>query len=199
MPHRILAGRALSLWALIFGCFLVATHVMADTAHRGSGHAGAEHRHGHGEDSSGYRAFRDREIKALSPEFVAGLRQGAGLGFALPAELNGLPGPKHLLELRDDLRLSTTQVNAITQLRDKVRRSAPALGNALIQAEQALENALQTAEPDGRKVEQLVLAAGEARARVRLSHISAHVAAAKLLRAEQIQKYAELRGYVPRD
>ena len=50
-----------------------------------------------------------REIKALSPERAEGLKAGAGLGYALAAELNGWPGPLHVLELADDLDLSSSQ------------------------------------------------------------------------------------------
>src|SRR5919107_1454461 len=39
-----------------------------------------------------------RPVKSLSEQQVADLRAGRGMGLALPAELNGYPGPMHVLE-----------------------------------------------------------------------------------------------------
>ena len=58
---------------------------------------------------SPYVDHADREIKSLSDEEVTQLLGGEGMGLALPAELNGYPGPKHVIELADDLELSTEQ------------------------------------------------------------------------------------------
>ena len=48
---------------------------------------------------SPYTGLEERDIKALSAEQVAGYLAGDGMGFALPAELNHYPGPKHVLDL----------------------------------------------------------------------------------------------------
>ena len=71
--------------------------------------AGAQHAHGahghHGTPSqagappSPYAGLQDRAIKALSDEQIADLRAGKGMSLALPAELNGYPGPAHALEI----------------------------------------------------------------------------------------------------
>jgi hypothetical protein len=45
----------------------------------------------------------DRPIKALSAEQIADLKAGQGLSLALAAELNGYPGPRHVLELGKQL------------------------------------------------------------------------------------------------
>ena len=55
--------------------------------------------HGH----SPYAGLEAREIKSLSEADIEELRRGGGWGLALPAELNGVPGPAHLLELRDEI------------------------------------------------------------------------------------------------
>lgn len=49
-------------------------------------HAG--HHHAHPPQPGGYAGMQTREIKALSPEQVADLREGRGMGASLPAELN---------------------------------------------------------------------------------------------------------------
>ena len=43
-----------------------------------------------------YAGMESRAIKALSPQQIADLREGRGMGLALPAELNGYPGPMHV-------------------------------------------------------------------------------------------------------
>ena len=49
-----------------------------------------------------YAGMQARPIKALSEQQVADLAAGRGMGLALAAELNGYPGPSHVLELADD-------------------------------------------------------------------------------------------------
>ena len=56
-----------------------------------------------------YAGMQARPIKSLSDQQIADLKAGRGMGMALPAELNGYPGPSHLLELADQLDLSTEQ------------------------------------------------------------------------------------------
>jgi hypothetical protein len=50
-----------------------------------------------------------RRIKALSAEDVDGLLTGRGLALARAAELNGYPGPMHVLEHADALGLTGEQ------------------------------------------------------------------------------------------
>jgi hypothetical protein len=56
-----------------------------------------------------YAGLQMRPIKALSEQQVADLSSGRGMGLALAAELNGYPGPSHVLELADKLDLTTEQ------------------------------------------------------------------------------------------
>ena len=58
---------------------------------------------------SPYAGMQTRTIKALSEQQIADLKAGRGMGLALPAELNGYPGPAHVLELSDQLGLSPEQ------------------------------------------------------------------------------------------
>jgi len=60
--------------------------------------------------------MQTRPTKALSEQQVDDLRAGRGMGLALAAELNGYPGPSHLLELADKLELSADQRVRIGQL-----------------------------------------------------------------------------------
>jgi hypothetical protein len=50
---------------------------------------------------SPYAGQQARPIKAVSDEDIAALRKGEGMGMAKAAELNGYPGPAHVLSLRN--------------------------------------------------------------------------------------------------
>jgi hypothetical protein len=56
--------------------------------------------------ASPYAGQQARTIKALSDEEIAALRNGEGLGMAKAAELNGYPGPLHVLALAAQLELT---------------------------------------------------------------------------------------------
>ena len=111
----------------------------------------------------------------FSTAALAALRRGAGWGMAVPAELNGVPGPAHLLELRDEIGLDEEQVAAITAVRDRMREGTIAAGQRFIEAERALDAAFAEGVPGADDLARLVREAGEARAALRLAHLSAHL------------------------
>ena len=56
-----------------------------------------------------YKGQEDRAIKSLSFEDIESIKSGDGWGMAKPAELNGYPGPRHALDLAEELNLTTDQ------------------------------------------------------------------------------------------
>src|SRR3974377_1723295 len=62
-----------------------------------------------GTDAAPSAGMEQRAVKALSGQQVEDLRAGRGMGLALAAELNGYPGPAHVLELADKLELTSDQ------------------------------------------------------------------------------------------
>lgn len=154
--------------------------------------AWAQHHHpGH----SRYAGMQNREIKSLSDADIKELRRGGGWGLALPAELNGLPGPAHLLELRDEIPLSPDQVEKIQALFDDMKKAAIPTGERLIAAEAALEAAFAQKTVDESSLRRLLAEAEAARTELRFIHLSQHYKAAQLLSPEQIERYKVLRGY----
>ena len=65
------------------------------------------------EYTSKYVGQEKRDIKSLSDEDIKELKAGAGWGLAKAAELNELPGPKHILEMKKEIELTFEQVLAI--------------------------------------------------------------------------------------
>src|SRR5688572_22919000 len=86
-----------------------------------------------------YAGMQARPIKALSDQQVADLMAGRGMGMALAAELNGYPGPMHVLELADRLELSTAQRSAVQKLLASMKAEAMSLGSRLIEQEAELD------------------------------------------------------------
>ena len=99
---------------------------------------------------SPYAGMQTRPIKALSEQQVADLRAGRGMGLALAAELNGYPGPSHVLELADNLDLTTDQRTKVQGLFDSMKAEAISLGARLIEQEAALDKqfASRTVTPE---------------------------------------------------
>ena len=86
-----------------------------------------------------YAGMQARPVKALSDQQIADLKAGRGMGLALAAELNGYPGPMHVLELASPLGLSDDQRAKVAGLFDAMKQEAVALGERLIAAETVLD------------------------------------------------------------
>ena len=96
---------------------------------------GSEH-----EYKSKYIGQERREIKSLSNDDIKELRSGAGWGLAKAAELNGLPGPKHILEMKKEIELTAEQEKTVVALYNDMHTEAIALGNQFIEYERELNN-----------------------------------------------------------
>lgn len=150
---------------------------------------------GHGKGAAPYAGLQERQIKSLSERDIEELRQGRGWGLALPAELNGHPGPVHLLELKDELELTKGQVDAIRRIFEEMKSDAIAAGERLISAEAALSNAFAGKSPEATVLRELIAEAAQARAELRYIHLSTHLLTPEIIRRGQVEKYNTLRGY----
>src|SRR5436853_5112468 len=86
-----------------------------------------------------YAGYEQRPIKALSAQQIADLKAGRGMGLALAAELNGYPGPSHVLELADALELSDRQRADTMALFAAMKAEAIPIGERIIADETALD------------------------------------------------------------
>jgi len=151
----------------------------------------AQHQHG----QTPYAGLQQRTIKALSDQQLADLRAGRGMGLALAAELNGYPGPIHVLELADQLGLSAVQRRRMRELTDQMKAEAVPVGEKLIARETALDQAFAGREITPTKLASLTAQIGEAQGELRAIHLKYHLTTADLLTQHQKHLYAELRGY----
>jgi hypothetical protein len=139
--------------------------------------------------------MQTRPIKALSEQQVADLGAGRGMGLALAAELNGYPGPSHVLELADKLELSPDQRTRIKATFDAMKAEAVPLGSKLIEQETDLDKqfANRTITPESLKASTAAVAVTQGE--LRETHLKYHLSTVAILSHDQMQRYAELRGY----
>jgi len=142
-----------------------------------------------------YAGQQSREIKALSAEEIGQYLSGAGMGYAKPAELNGYPGPMHVLENADGLALTPEQRKQTTALMQAHKEDAKAIGAKLVAAERELDALFRSKTAERATLEKAVSAAAQMQASYRLSHLETHLRMRDLLTPEQIAKYEVLRGY----
>jgi hypothetical protein len=134
-------------------------------------------------------------IKALTADEIAGYLAGDGMGFALAAELNGYPGPRHVLELADSLGLSVDRRAAIQQIFEAMQTSARDLGAAIVAREAGLDSAFAERRVTRRELDDRLSELADLRGRLRFAHLAAHLAVTDRLSAEEVRAYQRLRGY----
>lgn len=147
--------------------------------------------------SSKYSGQETRLIKSLSPDDIAELRRGGGWGLARAAELNGVPGPAHLLELKDGISLSKDQVGAIETIRNEMKRKAVTQGEKLIALERRLDRHFSGGTITDDILRALLVEIAETRQSLRYIHLSTHLKMPAILSVAQTDKYNALRGYSP--
>lgn len=135
------------------------------------------------------------DIKSLSPQEVTALLAGQGAGFAKAAELNGYPGPAHVIKLADQLTLTPEQLQRSQQLTDEHRQRARRLGTELLAAEHALDRLFAERQVDAAAVESATARISLLQARLRAEHLNTHLLQTAVLSTEQARRYSELRGY----
>jgi Spy/CpxP family protein refolding chaperone len=167
----------LPIAACVLALFPVAVHVSAVTP------------------ASPYIGQEARDIKALSAEEVNAYLSGKGMGLAKAAELNGYPGPAHVLELAAQLSLTPAQRARSEALFAAMASKAVSLGRALIDEERRLDQLFATKSVTADGLSRSLDAIAALQAKVRGAHLEAHLVQAEILTPEQSAGYARLRGY----
>ncbi|MCZ8272634.1 MAG: periplasmic heavy metal sensor [Microcystis sp. LE19-4.1E] len=144
---------------------------------------------------SPYSGFETRSIKALSDAQIADLKAGRGMGLALAAELNGYPGPMHVLELADKLGLTPDQRIRMQDMVHAMKQETIGIGEDVIMAERALDSLFSENRADAASLASTVKTVAEAQGRLRQAHLRYHLETKAALSPEQIRDYARLRGY----
>jgi Spy/CpxP family protein refolding chaperone len=149
----------------------------------------AQHQH------SPYAGMQDRDIKALSVQQIEDLREGRGMGASLPAELNGVPGPIHVLQLKEQLGVTPEQMASLEQITASMKVSAQQLGKQVIEAERELDVAFRSRVADEQRIRDISARIGALSAELRTVHLLAHLKTKQVLTDQQVAAYNDARGY----
>jgi hypothetical protein len=142
-----------------------------------------------------YAGLQSRPVKSLSDQQMADLRAGRGMGLALAAELNGYPGPAHVLELSDKLHLSDLQRVRVAELFAAMKAETIPIGERVIAQEQDLERLFATKAVTPASLEAAVISIAATQGALRAAHLRYHLTILAELTPEQVKRYSELRGY----
>jgi hypothetical protein len=151
--------------------------------------------HDHGQGHPAYAGWQEREVKALDEQQLKDLWAGRGMGFALSAELNGYPGPSHVLELADPLHLTAEQRSRLQRLNDAMKAEAITLGETMIAQEKALDREFAERRMTPGTLGDLTAQSAQTQGQLRAVHLKYHLITAELLTKDQLRTYSELRGY----
>ena len=140
-------------------------------------------------------SLSDSVSQANVPPDREGLLSGAGMGLASFAEMNGYPGPKHVLEFKDQLGLSPDQEKKTETLMKGVQVSAKLLGEEIVGEEESLNKLFETGKITEKTLRARAEHIGILRSQLRFIHTQAHLKMKGILSSNQIQRYVELRGH----
>jgi Spy/CpxP family protein refolding chaperone len=156
--------------------------------------AAAAQAHDHSQQSE-HSGKESREIKALAGEEIAALLAGEGMGLALAAELNRYPGPRHVLDLADALKLTPVQREQVRGTFQSMQRQAIDLGRQIVEQERQLDHMFAARHIDDARLTEATSALGRLQGELRRVHLAAHLRTTAVLTDAQVKEYDVLRGY----
>lgn len=151
----------------------------------------AQHEH------SPYAGLRTVEGTSMTAEEVGELRSGAGMRLALPAELNGYPGPRHVIDMAEAMGVDPGTLAEVERVRAEMASAAIAKGEEVIAADRELARAFREGGATDGEIERLTGTLARARGELQAIHLEAHLRTRALLTSAQVESYRRLRGYGP--
>jgi len=144
---------------------------------------------------SNYSGHEQRKIKALSQGEIDGYLTGKGMGLAKSAELNHYPGPKHVMELFQELSLSKDQIKETKRIHEAMKGKAIEYGQLLITKEEEIEGIFSEGSVSPQILEKVLSESAEIKSKLREVHLMAHIEQKVVLTKYQARLYDNLRGY----
>jgi hypothetical protein len=142
-----------------------------------------------------YAGQQHSSIPGLAEAEIASYREARGMGLARPADINGYPGPIHVLEQADALGLSSEQRAAVQSLYDQMRTEASALGEEFLAQYGGLELAFRDGTITPKELGERTSEIGRIEGALRAAHLRYHLSTRAILTPEQLGTYMRLRGY----
>ena len=149
---------------------------------------------GHGAHGDGTSAAAPhRGVQAAMDEMDRVIGTGLGAGLAFAADQNGFPGPLHVLELADRLRLTAEQTRRMEALQTAMLAASRPASRLLLDAEARLRRLFADGVADEARVRSAVAEVERARTEVRLVHLLTHLQVRPELTDEQRRLYQQAR------
>lgn len=142
-----------------------------------------------------YAGQQHSSIPGLAEAEVASYREAGGMGLARPADVNGYPGPLHVLEHADALMLSGEQRRAAQALYDQMKAEASVIGEELLAQYGALELAFRNGTITPEILTDRTGELGRIEGALRATHLKYHLSTRAVLTPDQVAAYMRLRGY----
>lgn len=149
----------------------------------------------HAQDHSAHHPDTGAELKTLAAEELEGYLAGEGMGFALAAELNSYPGPKHVLDAGEELEVTAEQKERLEAILEEMLTEAVRLGHAVVEKERELDAIFAKREATLTAVGETTRRIAELEGELRAVHLRAHLLTTEVLTGEQIDEYNRLRGH----
>ena len=140
------------------------------------------------------REAPDAPVRTLDAHEIDALRSGTGMGLAKAAEINGYPGPGHVIAMADELGLTDDQRLVTQRILDRLSADAMRLGIRILDAERALDTAFKRRLINADDLLAMTRTISDLRAELRFLHLKAHLEETALLTSEQVARYRELRA-----
>lgn len=138
---------------------------------------------------------KHKALLSLSEADIEGYLNGEGMGQAKAAELNGYPGPLHVLELSDELDLNEQQKDKTQELFNSMNEQARHLGKQVVELELELNRLFAESKASKESLEVILSKLANTKAQLKETHLLAHIEMKLLLNRHQVMMYNQLRGY----
>jgi len=125
--------------------------------------------------------------------FEKNIGEGRGFGMAFVADQQGYPGPLHVLELKDRLKLTPEQETKAQVLLTAMFAGSRPKSAQLLDAERRLRKLFADGKADEAGVKTAIAEVERARSEVRMTHMLFHLKTRDLLSDEQRRLYHETR------
>jgi len=131
--------------------------------------------------------------EACAREGDKNIASGRGFGMAFVADQNGYPGPLHVLELKDRLKLTAEQETKVQAMLAAMFAESRPKSARLLDAEAKLRRLFASGQADEAAVRAAAAEVEKARTEVRLVHLTFHLRTREVLTDEQRRAYHEAR------
>ena len=148
----------------------------------------------HGQAEGGMQGMGGGMLGGVSKQEKEALLKGAGLGAGMIAMTNGYPGPKHVLEMGDELELTAAQRESLGKIYGNVKARSVELGTELVEKDEELTALFASGSVSTGEVEKLSREIGELQGRVRAEHLNAHVETFDALTPAQRETLSSMQG-----